>query len=114
MTEQIPEKNYQEVVDRSNEIFKNFYPSIGSLPNSIKVLEMNFAIVTMYIAREACKKYGAAMELMKAIPEATPPKVGMKWLLELGRDVIWAYFKKDQKLFFRFGDQILRMQTGRA
>lgn len=106
MTELMLDKDYQEVVDRSNEIFKNFYPSIGSLPAQIKVLEMQFAIVTMYIARDACKKYNAAMELMKAIPDATPPDVGIKWLLKLGRKVIWAYFKKDQQLFKAVRDAV--------
>ena len=106
MTEKMLEKDYQEVVDRSNEIFKNFYPSIGSLPATIKVTEMNFAIVTMYIARKACKEYGATMELMKAIPDAIPPNVGIKWLLTLGRKAIWAYFKKDQQLFKSVRDAV--------
>lgn len=106
MTEEMLKNEHQEVVDRSNEIFKNFYPSIGSLPAQINLLEMEFAIVTMYIARKACKQYGAAMELMKAIPDAIPPDVGRKWLLKLGRKVIWAYFKKDQELFKAVRDAV--------
>lgn len=95
----LDKNNYEEIISRTNEIFTNFFPSVGQLPSDIKMPHVHFACVIMHEAVEASKKYGATMELMKEIPNAIPPNVGLKWLLALGRKAIWAYYKNNDKIY---------------